>query len=361
MSVSTVIRSRIASTPRAASILLFLGSLSLPTPALAHVKWFCTCDVHQTPKALSAIIGDSGFLTLLVLALAVMAAVAPIDNWLSRQRFSRQLDNTLTQTGGWQPWLLRIATAVFFISLSLLPKGVLLTPELDSALGTESTVIRVVQFCIGLCMIRREAMAVAGVGIIALYAYAMTRYGVFHLLDYTCFPAIALALIVLSQDRNGWVPAVTLIRIGVAATLMWGGLEKFVFPQWYYTFLGVGGNMRLTMGLDPVFFVAASGFVEFSCAFLLLAGRLSAKVCALILTAVMSAVIPMFGMIDGVGHLLMIVSLILCATSVNALPALVFRTARPLRFMPLPLTYLAAIALGITSYEQLHAVLVHSI
>jgi hypothetical protein len=93
-------------------------------------------------------------------------------------------------------------------------------------------------------------------------------------------------------------------------SLLWVSVEKWMYPAWTYDILNHELH-HLTMGMDLPFLVMAAGFVEFSLAFLLLFGRLSSQVSALVFLIIMAAAIPVVGMLDAVGHAPLLVVLLI--------------------------------------------------
>jgi hypothetical protein len=73
------------------------------------------------------------------------------------------------------------------------------------------------------------------------------------------------------------------------------------------------------MGFKPEFFVIAAGFVEFCLAFTLMAGRLSSRVAAGVLLAIMVLAMPLVGVVDAIGHLPLVIVLVLLAGTRNTI------------------------------------------
>jgi hypothetical protein len=104
----------------------------------------------------------------------------------------------------------------------------------------------------------------------------------------------------------------------VALSLMWGGIEKWLFPEWTYPLL-CGSGRDLLMGLSPDFFMQSAGFIEFCLSFVLIVGSVAARVAALALNLVFVAAMPMFGMVDVIGHAPFMLALVIVGCSPNVL------------------------------------------
>lgn len=66
--------------------------------------------------------------------------------------------------------------------------------------------------------------------------------------------------------------------------------------------------------------MVAAGFVEFCAAHLLVTGKISARIAALILLFFFLSAIFYFGLIDAIGHAVIVVVLVLLALNDNPLP-----------------------------------------
>jgi len=182
-------------------------------------------------------------------------------------------------------------------------------------------------------------MPLSAAGIIALYAYGVEKYGIFHLLDYPIFVALAFYLAMTSLHlRLGSLRPIDVARWGAAITLIWASVEKWAYPQWTYPVLQ--SHHGLTFGFNPHFYMMAAGFVEFSLAFALLWTPL-------VRTMFTSAVLE-FGKIDAIGHLMIVVILVTVGADNGRAPR---------RAMLAPVLYCGALASTISLYYGLHAVI----
>ena len=179
--------------------------------------------------------------------------------------------------------------------------GSILTPELFQ----HDAWIRSIQIAIGCLLIFRSTCAMGGAGLLILYVAGIVRYGLFHMTDYTYFVCLAGYLILSDSyfDTNAnlrrW--RVPLITAGLSFSLMWTAIEKFLYPLW--TGIVLSSHTNLTMGFPIPFVTVMAGFVEFSLAFYLLAGRSLLRLDTAVLMLVFLSAIPEFGVLDSVGHI----------------------------------------------------------
>ena len=88
-------------------------------------------------------------------------------------------------------------------------------------------------------------------------------------------------------------------------TLLWASIEKWGYPSW--TFPLLESDPSLLMGLDARTYMVLAGFVEFNLTFVLFSSAsLLSRAIALGLMSVFVLAIAKFGMIDAIGHLLII-------------------------------------------------------
>ncbi len=315
---------------------------ALPQSAFAHIKWFAPYDVPAQPRPLSQVF-DVLFWEPIVLALGALLLTC----YAERGPIGRAILDTLELLG--RPLrsrvddLYRAGTAVFFVAIAVLG-GIILTPELK----TDVTWISWFQIAISLGMFWRPTMVLSALGIVCLYAYGIAEYGIFHLLDYPIFLGLAcyLGLSGLQRDLFGLRP-LDISRWGAGITLIWASVEKWAYPQWTIPVLQAHPQMALGFGAE--YYMNAAGVVEFSLAFGLLWTPLVRRLSALVLTAMfVSAIVP-FGMIDAVGHSMIIVTLI--GILVDDEPAF----AKP----PLEAAgyYLGALTAVLAAYYGLHSAL----
>jgi uncharacterized membrane protein YphA (DoxX/SURF4 family) len=291
--------------------------LSLPASAFAHVKWFASYDLLCPPRPAFAVFFGEYFMMFCLVVGPLMFGVALVDRYLTRRQcmLHRRATALTDRLSAYFPTVLRLGVSGFLGAVFLysgLHGGMILTPELK----TDAEWVRWIQLGIAMLVLFPRTAFLAGFGIIFLYGYAMMAYGVFHLLDYPIFLGVAIYLIIDSLYGQGRRElGHTVLRVLTAVTLLWAGIEKFAYPEWSFQLIEQRPDMVL--GFDPEFFMVAAGFVEFCAAYLLLTGMLSARAAAIMLLMLFLSAILGFGMIDAIGHSVIIVVLLMLAFSVN--------------------------------------------
>lgn len=309
---------RCRSFPRLAAFLVAGGLALVSLPAQAHVKWFSKIvNCMQTPLTPGAVFSAPFFLLLYVGAIAAMVGVFWVERrMLPRfERFNATSGALKARVTFWAARLLRVGVALYFISLLQYSSDqyMILTPELFSP----AMWVPVVQVMIALSVLWRRTEALAALGIVCLFAFAIFSYGWYHMLDYLYFLGVAVFLLadaIYGEELH--FLGFAALRFSAGVSLLWVSVEKWMYPAWTYDILNHELHY-LTMGLDLPFFVMAAGFVEFCLAFLLLFGRLSSQVSALVFLVIMSAAIPLVGMLDAVGHAPLLVALIIFSSVQN--------------------------------------------
>lgn len=278
--------------------------LSLSEAASAHVKWFCSnVDVHEAPKALTTVVsptflaGFALFTTLVFLGFLLDGAAG--RRWPLLVSCGERFDLI-------EEKVVRIAIGAFF--LLLWDKGAivawengsraLLTPELDVGHAW----IGLVQVMIALAVTTRFTCVFAALGILALYADGVWKFGLFHMTDYVFFPGIAAYLALSAWGTPAAVRArVPVLSGSLAFGLMWTAIEKFLYPQW--TLQIVAFHPELAFGFNPRFAVVMAAFVEFTLAYFIMTGRGLVRFGALGYALIFVGAIPTFGHLDAVGHI----------------------------------------------------------
>jgi hypothetical protein len=292
-----------------------------PFAADAHIQWFANVDLSTAPRTPWDVMTHPSFAAIALLATFVLAIAGAADAWLARMAprhaLLRRVHGFDTQAGG--PLLMRLGMAAFFVAnvLYFRDAPVILTPELK----TSSHWPDLLQLGLAAaCLLGRVRLAAAG--IVLLFGYGALNYGLFHLSEYPIFLGIAAYFVLAGQGPAWRARAIVVLRLAVALSLMWGGVEKWLFPQWTFPLL-CGSGKALTMGLPPDFFMEAAGFVEFCLAFVVVIGSVAARVAALAVNLVFLSAMPMFGMVDVIGHTPFMLALIVVALSQNRLAPLV--------------------------------------
>ena len=285
----------------------------LSSSALAHVKWFAPYDLLCPPRPLFHVVNGVYFKVFSLVMIAVMFATAYMDVLLTRRahKFNRMVAEL---TVLFQPnafLLVRLGVCFFLLAVSYLG-NVLLTPELQ----TDWPWVRWLQLLMALLVILPKTAYLTAIGIAVLYVCAVYQYGWFHLLDYPIFLGVAAYLFVMSRygDEKSAL-ALTILRLLTGVTLLWAGMEKFAYPEWSFPLLKA--RPGVSFGFDPEFFMVAAGFVEFTAAFLLMTVSIGARVASALLLFIFTAAIPEFGVLDLVGHFVIIIVLIVLIFSHN--------------------------------------------
>lgn len=283
---------------------------------MAHIKWLASYDIESPPRSIAETAMQGPFIGLAILAAIAICLAAQLDLKLRRSEWVRA---RLTPVARWAdrcgPDVLRIGMAMAMAASTLLfwDRPVYLTPELS----TSARWVSVLQLAVAATLLQRNAAWYGGVGLLLLYAAAIGEYGLFHLADYPAYIGLAIAMIMFSMgDRRVDRRALDVVRFSVALTFMWGGIEKFCFPDWTIPMLQE--RPELLMGLTPQFWLMSAGWIEFSAAFALVALRVGAQVAAVVLFGLVLSAIPLFGPVDGIGHAPFLVALfVLAATPRN--------------------------------------------
>lgn len=336
------------------NLLLRLTALSfflVSGTAVAHVKWFAPYDMLCPPRSLFSIFSSTYFVAFSGAMVAVMFVTAYIDSLLTHRALI--LNGHIERvTDFFAPSLfalIRVGVFVFLLAVSYLG-NVFLTPELQ----TEWHWVRWLQLAMAVLVIVPKTAYLASIGIAFLYACAISQYGWFHLLDYPIFLGVAGYLFVMSRyGEEKAALALTILRVFTGVTLLWAGIEKFAYPEWSFPLLK--DRPGVAFGFEPEFFMVAAGFVEFTAAFLLLTVSIAARVASALLLFIFSAAIPEFGVIDLVGHFVIIIVLIALIVSANPVAdKLKTRANSPVNAALFVAMYFAALALVTGLYYATH-------
>ena len=300
-----MIRRRNAQASAALAVLAALAS----GPACAHVKWFADYDITKAPMPVGDVLGGA-FTSCLLVSAAVVYLFFLVDRYLYRRAFLAGVDRRLRMYDGLSIVIVRLSASVFFLSLWLWylrgAPGIYLTPELKTTMNA----VPWLHLVLGLCALLPFTTPVTGLGIFVLYVLAVREYGWYHLIDYLIFVGIGYFFVVASIERGQWRKSGFVVLLASAGlTLMWAAAEKFGYPQWSYPLLEK--NPAMLMGMSADAYMVLAGFVEFSMAFVLLgAASVAGRLFALGLQAVIMLAVLTFGLIDAVGHLMIIATLL---------------------------------------------------
>ncbi len=312
--------------------------------ASAHVKWFCAYNVAGQPRGLENVLCFD-LEWLVGVSILWLLAGALFERTPAGHVLIRSLDRVTAKVEENTNNILRATLAFFFISIWAIG-GIILTPELKS----NAPIIGIVQLMIAASLLFRATLPLAGLGIIFLFTFAATQYGVFHLADYPIFLGAALYLILvgLGRDFFGARP-LDMLRWAAGITLMWASIEKWAYPEWSFPLLTT--HPSLSLGFDPELFMRAAGAIEFALAFALIWTPLLARVGAIILTAMFISAVFEFGKIDMIGHSGIIAVLIVIAADSKK------RKAISLKPFMVPLGYGGAFVATLLVYYVAHSLL----
>ena len=153
-----------------------------------------------------------------------------------------------------------------------------------------------------------------------LYGYGAASYGLFHMLDYPVFLGLGVWF-ALSVSCNSKLLAFRFdfLRWTAALSLLWPSMEKFLYPAWVAAI--AVDHPELTLGFDVSTVVTAAGIVEFGLAFALLWTPLVRRLAALAFVVLLTAATFDFGKVDGIGHLMIIVILLVVLADPEGRPA----------------------------------------
>ena len=311
----------------------------------------------STPVTTFDIVSSPLFVGLTIAAFATMCAVAAIDGGISRG------DNPAVRAAAWLDHeatnliapLLRIGVAIYFASIVAYFYGspIILTAELK----TDATWVPVLQLAIAATALARRSAILAALGIVVLFAYSVSRYGVFHMLDYPFFLGLAAFLSIDSiygQERQ--LQGLGILRVTVGFSLLWCSVEKWLYPDWTQELLQSDLRVLLGTGLSPKLIVMGAGFVEFCLAFVLIFGRLASQIAAMVLLLVMISAIPVVGMLDLIGHLPILVVLIILAASRNPIGRIAPEPRKRWNDLDAALSFIVSVPGFIAAYYLSHEI-----
>ena len=322
--------------------LSLVGAMACAGSAEAHVKWFCAYQIAGQPEGLANVLCQD-FEYLVVLAIGALVIGALVDRTAIGEWLVRMLDRATLPFADQGDVIVRACCGFFLVSVWSIG-GIILTPELT----TTSTVLPWFQLLFAACLISRQTMIVAALGIVFLFGLALKTYGAFHVADYPIFLGVAayLGAVGLGKTIFGFRP-LDVLRWTTAITLMWASVEKWAYPEWSYPLFV--SHPGMAMGFDPAFYMRAAGVVEFSMSFALICSPMMRRIAAILLAAIFISAIVGFGKVDAVGHAPIIGVLFVIIADRTKAVATVRRTAM------LPLEYGGALAAFIGLYYVFHA------
>ena len=272
----------------------------LPQPAWAHIKWFAPYDVTAAPASVDRVLSMHFVAVLAGFVLLVFAGFL-LDRLLARKGRGVAEAPAGSETA---ELLIRAGTGGFFMAI-FATGGLILTPELR----TQADWTGWLQLGIAISMLSRRTCILGATGVLILYGYGISLYGLFHMVDYPMFPGLAVYLALTScPSQRLRALRMPILSASVCIGLMWGAIEKWAYPQW--TFPMLEARPYLTLGVSPRNVMIIAGFVEFSLAFYIMTGLTLVRLAIAGLIGLFLAAIIDFGKIDAIGHLPIVVPLL---------------------------------------------------
>ncbi len=265
----------------------------------AHVKWFT--DVTPVKETLDNVLSPVFMGTALAVALllAILTQVLPA---IMKIKALGQLDRQVERLRPHSFLILQYGSAIALL-WSLL-EGSLFAPEFAQPHGSITVAVGAT---IALLLIPHHVSAkLASLVLFGLYVYYVGEYGLFHMLDYGFYLAIAAALGLIRTVYERW--SFPLLYLGTGLSLCWVAVEKWIYPAMS---LDIIEHHRVpTFGFDPAVFIVLAAFIEFVVGYLLVVGILN-RLLSIVLTLIFIMTTMLFGYVEIVGHFMIHVILVL--------------------------------------------------
>jgi hypothetical protein len=300
------------------------------SPAQAHIKWFEPFDIAQPPRPIGDVL-DQTFICFFLASVATIYLFFFADRYAYKKRLFVDLDERFRVFDDFSIVIMRAAAGIFFVSLwaygVFAHRSFYITPELV----TQDAWVSWLQLAMAACALSARTTPFIALGILILYGMGVSAYGLYHMLDYIVFLAIGFFLGATALPSKAWKKAgfVTLYA-ATGVNFLWLAVEKFAYPYWTYPLLADHPN--LLMGMDPEIYMILAGYVEVMIIFTLLgAASVVTRLIAFAFQALFVLAIFEFGLIDAVGHLMIIAILfvLLVRGPTDARKILVLETKSP--------------------------------
>ncbi|WP_240703094.1 DoxX family membrane protein [Cohnella luojiensis] len=265
----------------------------------AHVKWFT--DVTPVKETLDNVLSPVFMGTALAVALllAILTQVLPA---IMKIKALDQLDRQVERLRPRSFLILQYGSAIALL-WSLL-EGSLFAPEFAHPHGAITVAVGVT---IALLLIPHHiAVKLASLVLLGLYVYYVGEYGLFHMLDYGFYLAIAAALALYRTVYERW--SFPLLYLGTGLSLCWVAVEKWIYPAMSLDI--IEHHQVPTFGFDPAVFIVLAAFIEFVVGYLLVVGILN-RLLSIVLTLIFIMTTMLFGYVEIVGHFMIHVILVL--------------------------------------------------
>lgn len=272
--------------------------------AQAHIKWFAEYDLNKPPLPIGEVLTGQ-FVDLFLVSVLLTYAFFWFDRHVWRKHILEEVLRRYTVSEPVAFMIMRCAALIFFAAVGaygMTGDSFFLTPETK----TDYRWVPWVQLGMGLCALHRRTVPLIGLGIAGLYVAAVNQYGIFHLLDYLILLGVSYFFFTALMQGPGWLMSRYIVLYGATGlTLLWAAIEKWGYPIWTYPLLA--RDPALLMGFEPRAYMVLAGFVEFNLTFLVLSSAsVLSRAVTLGLLSIFALAISKFGMIDAVGHLLII-------------------------------------------------------
>ncbi len=285
---------------------LVLGGVVLvwPLATQAHIKWFDEYDLDKPPLPIGEVLTGQ-FLYIFLFSVVWMYAFFWLDRYALRKRILEDMLRHYTVSEAVAFAVMRLAAFIFFAAVGVY--GIsghefFLTPELKTGYRW----VPWLQVGMSLCALHRYTVPLIGLGIAILYIAAITQYGIFHLLDYLFLIGVSYYFLAVLMSGPIWLMSRYIVLYATTGlSLLWAAIEKWGYPIWTYPLLA--REPGLLMGFEPHAYMMLAGFFEFNVTFMALSSAsLLSRTVSLVLVSIFLLAIFKFGMIDAVGHLLII-------------------------------------------------------
>ncbi len=272
----------------------------------AHVKWFAEFDVAEPPLPIGEVI-DKTFVYMFIASVIACYVFFLLDRYIYEEEYLAEFDKKLKLFDNLANYIMRAAAGIFFFALFLWwalgwGESFYVTPELK----TNAAWVPWLHLIMALCVISRYTTPITGIGIFVLWIIASFQYGLFHTLDYMIFLGIAYYLTASGIKSKGWLKSAFVVLFACTGlTLIWASVEKFAYAHWTDPIFEKSPHML--MGMSSEFFMKLSGFLEFFITFILLgAVSVVGRLISLGFMSIFVLAIAEFGLLDAVGHLMII-------------------------------------------------------
>lgn len=280
-------------------ILMFLVIIVSPILTHAHVKWFT--EVTPKKETIEHILSPL-FMTITVLVALLLASLTQLLPLLDKLMVTKKIDGFLDHYRKSSRYLLKYGTALaLIIQVSF---GTIFAPEFEITNG----LVRMAMWVTILFLLIpvHYATKAGALLLIVLFIYQLLKSGLFHMLDYGFYLAIAGVLLVGKTRLEEW--GFPFLYLGTGLSLCWVAVEKWVYPAMSMDIIHQHGVP--TFGFPPETFIVLAAFIEFVVGYLLIVGILN-RLLAFVLTLIFISTTMLFGVTEIIGHFMIHIVLII--------------------------------------------------